>query len=73
MKTHVEFRSDQFPPYEGEENETNPGVYGKRLAEFLVGGPALDRVLASNPAIRDKRWWTYEEYNNPRQTPTTRP
>ena len=38
MKTHVEFRSDAFPPYEGEQNEINPGRYGKRLAEFLIRG-----------------------------------
>jgi hypothetical protein len=24
MKTHVEFRSDAFPPYDGEEDEINP-------------------------------------------------
>lgn len=36
MKTHVEFHSDQFPLYEGEEDEVNPGVHGKRLAEFLA-------------------------------------
>ena len=36
MKTQVEFRSSQFPPYEGEENEINPGLWGKRLAEYLV-------------------------------------
>lgn len=38
MKTHVEFRSDAFPPYEGEEDEINPGIFGKRLAEFLKNG-----------------------------------
>ena len=38
MKTHVEFRSDMFPQYEGEEDEINPGRYGKRVAEFLVRG-----------------------------------
>lgn len=36
MKTQVEFRSDKFPPYEGEEEQINPGLWGKRLAEFLV-------------------------------------
>jgi len=35
MKTHVEFRSDKFPPYEGEEEEINPDLLGKRLAEYL--------------------------------------
>jgi len=36
MKTQVEFRSSKFPPYEGEEAEINPGLWGKRLAEYLV-------------------------------------
>ena len=36
MKTHVEFRSKKFPPYEGEEEQINPGLWGKRLAEYLV-------------------------------------
>lgn len=36
MKTQVEFRSSKFPPYEGEEEEINPGLWGKRLAEYLV-------------------------------------
>ena len=36
MKTQVEFRSEKFPPYEGEEEEINPGLWGKRLAEYLV-------------------------------------
>jgi hypothetical protein len=36
MKTQVDFRSSKFPPYEGEEEEINPGLWGKRLAEYLV-------------------------------------
>ena len=36
MKTQVEFKSSKFPPYEGEEEEVNPGLWGKRLAEYLV-------------------------------------
>jgi hypothetical protein len=35
MKTMVEFKSDKFPPYAGEEEEINPGLWGKRLAEYL--------------------------------------
>ena len=35
MKTQVEFRSDLFPPYDGEEEEINPGLWGRRLAEYL--------------------------------------
>lgn len=26
----------------------------------------LERVLASNPEIHDVKWWTHEEYSNPR-------
>lgn len=36
MKTHVEFRSAKFPPYDGEEVKINPGLWGQRLAEYLV-------------------------------------
>jgi hypothetical protein len=36
MKTNVEFKSDKFPPYEGEEEEVNPDLWGKRLAENLT-------------------------------------
>lgn len=35
MKIQVEFKSSKFPPYDGEEDEINPGLWGKRLAEFL--------------------------------------
>lgn len=36
MNTQVAFRSSKFPPYEGEEEEINPGIWGKRLAEYFV-------------------------------------
>jgi len=35
MKTQVEFRSDIFPHNDCEEEEINPGLWGKRLAEYL--------------------------------------
>ncbi len=35
MQTQVEFRSLKFPPYEGEEEQINPGLWGKRLTEYL--------------------------------------
>jgi hypothetical protein len=140
METQVEFRSDRFPPYDGEEGVVNPGRYGKRLAEFLqlglwakgfeAGDPvaedwgwivpikndafplwigcgnydeypddgflcfiephtptirkfvrridvspivgklrvAIDELLDAQPGVRDKRWWTFEEFNHPGQT-----
>jgi hypothetical protein len=36
MNTQVTFRSSKFPPYEGEEEEINPGIWGKRLAEYFA-------------------------------------
>lgn len=36
MRTHLEFRSDAFPACPGEDEEINPGRYGKRLAEFIA-------------------------------------
>lgn len=38
MRTHVEFISIDFPSYPNEEEEINPGRYGKRLAAFLAEG-----------------------------------
>jgi hypothetical protein len=36
MKTQVEFRSGKLPPYEREQEQINPGLWGKRLAEYFV-------------------------------------
>jgi len=36
MRTHVEFTSAAFPAYPGEEDQINPGRYGKRVAEYLA-------------------------------------
>lgn len=35
MRTHLEFASTAFPAYPGEDQGSNPGRFGKRLAEFL--------------------------------------
>lgn len=37
MKTPVqfEFRSNKFPPCDGEKEQINPGLWGKRLAEYV--------------------------------------
>lgn len=137
MQTYVEFRSDRFPPCEGEEQQMNPGLWGKRLADFIRDNPraegfetgepvpedwgwvvpivneafrlwigcgryqeypdgflcfiephtpfvrrflkkidtreriaslqrAMDNILTNADGIRAKRWWTHEEFNNPR-------
>ena len=36
LRTQVEFKSNAFPPYLGEDEEINPGRWGKRLADYLV-------------------------------------
>ena len=136
VQTQVEFRSDRFPAYDGEEQQVNPGRWGKRLAEFLrdnlrtegleIDEPfaedwgwvvpvvnksfrlwigcgnyqeypdgflcfiephtpvvrkvlqkvdtqervaalqsAIDKILTEDAGIRAKRWWNYDEFNNP--------
>ena len=56
MKTHVEFRSTLFPPYPNEEDEINPGRWGKRLAEFIHAG-LMDRGFAViEPGAEDWGW-----------------
>lgn len=36
MRTHLEFVSPAFDPEPGEDEATNPGIFGKRLAEHLA-------------------------------------
>ncbi len=36
MKTHLEFKSSQFDIVLGEDDETNPEIYGLRLSEFIT-------------------------------------
>ena len=53
MKTQVTFRSHKFPPYEGEEELINPGLWGKRLAEYFVHklnemGFETDEIIAED-------------------------
>jgi hypothetical protein len=56
MKTQVEFRSSKFPPYEGEEEQINPGLWGKRLAEYLVQKLA-ERGIATEEIIAEDWGW----------------
>lgn len=95
MLTHVEFRSDAFPPYDTESDEVNPGRFGKRLAEFLAQAlerqgegvgeifaedwwrkvptkerlaslqERVDLALRGHDRIRDIKWFTHDEFNNP--------
>jgi len=64
MKTQVEFRSTKFPPYEGEEEEINPGLWGKRLTEYLAQKLAERGIATEEMAIED--WGCYLPIKNER-------
>jgi hypothetical protein len=36
MRTHLQFKSTQFEIVAGEDEDTNPQIYGLRLAEFIA-------------------------------------
>jgi hypothetical protein len=57
MKTQVEFRSSRFPPYEGEEEMINPGLWGKRLAEYLVQRLAERQIKTTEIIAEDWGWY----------------
>lgn len=57
MKTQVTFRSSQFPPYEGEEEQINPGLWGKRLAEYLVEKLAAKGIVTGQMVAEDWGWY----------------
>lgn len=57
MKTQVEFRSSKFPPYEGEEEQINPGSWGKRLAEYLVQKLAEKGIATDEMVAEDWGWY----------------
>jgi hypothetical protein len=57
MKTQVEFRSSKFPPYEGEEEMINPGLWGKRLAEYLVQRLAERQIKTTEIIAEDWGWY----------------
>jgi hypothetical protein len=56
MHTYVEFRSDRFPAYEGEEAQVNPGLWGKRLAEFLCERLTVEGFRTEQPFAEDWGW-----------------
>lgn len=58
MRTEVDFRTDLFPPYEGEEEEINPGAWGKRLAEFLHAKLSTADLVNEDIFAEDWGWVT---------------
>jgi len=57
VKTQVEFRSAKFPPYEGEEEKINPGLWGKRVAEYLVQRMAEKGIKTQEMIAEDWGWY----------------
>ena len=56
MKTHVEFRSDKFPAYEGEEEQINPDMWGKRLGEYLKERLGSEEIETDELIPEDWGW-----------------
>jgi len=57
MKTQVAFRSRNFPPYDGEEEQINPGLWGKRLAEYLVDKLKPHGIETEEVIAEDWGWY----------------
>jgi len=62
MHTQVEFRSSQFPAYEGEEEEINPGLWGKRLTEYFAQKLAERGIETEEFIVED--WGCYLPVKN---------
>jgi hypothetical protein len=56
MRTHLEFRSTAFPPYPGEEEQINPDLYGRRLAEFISEALRCAGYEVDEPGPEDWGW-----------------
>jgi hypothetical protein len=63
MKTQVEFRSSKFPPYDGEEDQINPGQWGKRLAQYLAQ-QLSEKGILTKPIIAEDWGWYIPIQNN---------
>ena len=57
MNTQVEFRSTKFPPYEGEQEQINPGLWGKRLAEYLSEKLGAKGIETGEMIAEDWGWY----------------
>jgi hypothetical protein len=57
VKTFAEFRSSKFRPYDGEEEQLNPGLWGKRLAEYFVARLPEYGLVAGAPIAEDWGWY----------------
>ncbi len=56
MLTHVEFCSDSFAPYPGEEEDINPGRWGKKISEYIYEGLKAQGFNVAEPTPEDWGW-----------------
>lgn len=56
LRTQVQFVSDAFPSYPGEDEQINPGIWGKRLAEFIVSELPSYGIETSEIYAEDWGW-----------------
>jgi hypothetical protein len=62
MRTHVEFESTHFPAEADEDELVNPGVYGKKLADFIAARMPAHSLKVRTVFAED--WgWTVELEN----------
>src|SRR5262245_40546500 len=63
LRTQVEFRSSKFPAYPGEEEEVNPDLWGKRLAEYLQQKLPERGIKTEDILAEDWGWivWLHHE------------
>ena len=64
LLTHVEFRSNRFPAFDGEEEMINPDLWGKLLADFLREGLLL-RGYDIPDALPEDWGWMLRISNQP--------
>lgn len=56
MKTHLEFRSEAFPAQPGEEEQVNPGHWGRLLADYLSAELRARGFAGRGPFAEDWGW-----------------
>lgn len=66
MKTFAEFRSTKFPPYDGEDEQVNPGLWGRRLAEYFVENLPSHGLSVGEPIAEDWGWYVPVQVNGTR-------
>jgi hypothetical protein len=56
LRTHLEFRSNSFPAETGEDEQVNPGRWGKALARYLRSEFNSRNLQGGEPYAEDWGW-----------------